>query len=367
MFNWKSWFGSSKKEPVRQPVFLQGTCQFLQSEDGLGVRYHCDQIKENDLCHVMISNDQGQFFQAIDPIWADSNGHFTYSVKCQKGLTQFFLPFGLAQNKTNSSKKDVQTKLQIVIQRPPNPHPIGSTSYQISYPFQPYVQSRHWRPLIALFMSVVRASDEISASSIAKIRSIMMDEIGIPVAERNLLKKVLMKEPSSDLEECIELLFLRHPNYSKQSLFSNLGKIVHAKGFVHKKERTVIRNIANYLGITGAKWIQLSKSLKLQKEAPQTSSTQQGGFFSGRKINNRENINKENMDDYAKHYQPPPINPYKILGISENATAKEIKKAYKEKMRIFHPDKYRDKPEEFQKIAEEKAQEISEAYRMLSN
>ena len=55
------------------------------------------------------------------------------------------------------------------------------------------------------------------------------------------------------------------------------------------------------------------------------------------------------MDDYAKHYQPPPINPYKILGIPENATAKEIKKAYKEKMRIFHPDKYRDKPEKISK------------------
>ena len=93
------------------------------------------------------------FFQAIDPIWADSNGHFTYSVKCQKGLTQFFLPFGLAQNKTNSSQKDAQPKLQIVIQRPPNTHPIGSTSYQISYPFQPYVQSRHWRPLIAFYVS----------------------------------------------------------------------------------------------------------------------------------------------------------------------------------------------------------------------
>ena len=70
------------------------------------------------------------------------------------------------------------------------------------------------------------------------------------------------------------------------------------------------------------------------------------------------------MDDYAKHYQPPPINPYKILGIPENATAKEIKKAYKEKMRIFHPDKYRDKPEVNQKIAEEKAQEI---FRSLSH
>ena len=84
-------------------------------------------------------------------------------------------------------------------------------------------------------MSVVRASDEISASSIAKIRSIMMDEIGIPVAERNLLKS-FDEGAFQRTRRVYWMLFLRHPNYSKQSLFSNLGKIVHAKGFVHKRK-----------------------------------------------------------------------------------------------------------------------------------
>ena len=52
------------------------------------------------------------------------------------------------------------------------------------------------------------------------------------------------------------------------------------------------------------------------------------------------------MDDYTKkHYQPPPINPYKILGIPKRYNCEGDKKGYKEKMRIFHPDKYRDKPE----------------------
>ena len=365
MFNWRSWFKSTKKETIPQPIFLQGSCQFLQSEDGIGIRYHCAQIQANDTCHIMLTDKDGQFYQALDPIWGDPNGYFTYAVQCTDGLVQFFLPFGLAKF-PSSQNTDAQAQIQLVIQRPNVEHPIGSTSYEISYPLQPYVQSNHWRPLIALFMAVARASEEISASSIAKIRTIMIEEIGIPVAERNLLKKVLMKEPSCELEECIELLFLRHPNYSKQALFTNLGKIAHAKGFIHKNERAIIRNTANYLGITGAKWIQLSTSLKLQKEAPPNRSQQtQNGFFSGRRIN--QDKNRENMEDYSKHYQPPPINPYKILGISENATEKEIKKAYREKMRIFHPDKYRDKPEEFQKIAEEKAQEISEAYRMLTN
>ena len=33
-------------------------------------------------------------------------------------------------------------------------------------------------------------------------------------------------------------------------------------------------------------------------------------------------------------------NPYKVLGVSEDATDEEIKKAYRDLVRKYHPDKY---------------------------
>lgn len=53
------------------------------------------------------------------------------------------------------------------------------------------------------------------------------------------------------------------------------------------------------------------------------------------------------------------MNPYEVLRRSENATDEEIKKAYKELVKKYHPDKYHNNP--LADLAEEKLQEINEA------
>ena len=52
--------------------------------------------------------------------------------------------------------------------------------------------------------------------------------------------------------------------------------------------------------------------------------------------------------------------PYKVLGVSPNATDDEVKSAYRELARKYHPDNYGDNP--LSDLAEEKMQEINEAY-----
>ena len=54
------------------------------------------------------------------------------------------------------------------------------------------------------------------------------------------------------------------------------------------------------------------------------------------------------------------MNPYEVLGIPENASDEQIKTAYKELVRKYHPDKYQNNP--LADLAEEKLQEVNEAY-----
>ena len=57
--------------------------------------------------------------------------------------------------------------------------------------------------------------------------------------------------------------------------------------------------------------------------------------------------------------------PYAVLGIGKNATDDEVKAAYKELARKYHPDNYEGNP--LSDLASEKMQEINEAYDAIMN
>lgn len=57
--------------------------------------------------------------------------------------------------------------------------------------------------------------------------------------------------------------------------------------------------------------------------------------------------------------------PYQVLGVSKNASDEEIKNAYRELARKYHPDNYTDNP--LSDLATEKMKEINDAYDAIMN
>lgn len=57
-------------------------------------------------------------------------------------------------------------------------------------------------------------------------------------------------------------------------------------------------------------------------------------------------------------------NPYKVLGVREDASQEEIRSAYLKLVKKYHPDKYVDS--DLKEVANEKLVEINEAYELLT-
>lgn len=58
------------------------------------------------------------------------------------------------------------------------------------------------------------------------------------------------------------------------------------------------------------------------------------------------------------------MNPYKVLGVPENASQEEIRAAYLQLVKKYHPDKYVDNP--LKELAGEKLKEVNQAYEQLT-
>lgn len=58
---------------------------------------------------------------------------------------------------------------------------------------------------------------------------------------------------------------------------------------------------------------------------------------------------------------------YKILGVTKQATEDEIKKAYRKRALVHHPDRHANSTDEEKKEQERKFKELGEAYTVLSD
>ena len=57
--------------------------------------------------------------------------------------------------------------------------------------------------------------------------------------------------------------------------------------------------------------------------------------------------------------------PYQVLGVPSTATDEEVKKAYRDRARKYHPDNYHDNP--LADLAQERMKEINEAYEAVQS
>lgn len=125
------------------------------------------------------------------------------------------------------------------------------------------------------------------------------------------------------------------------------------------------------------------KFVKLEHDQPQTETKNNTveNKSSGNSASEKQGVNPDAKKNISgkKHSQkkveilkpviikklsPEMERAYRLLGLSYDATVEDVKKAYKEKLLYYHPDKH-TKNEILQKVATDKTRQVIESYNLI--
>lgn len=178
--------------------------------------------------------------------------------------------------------------------------------------------------LLVLSAAVMKADGSVKKSELDYVKRFFLTNFGQERAEKYILMlREILKQDIQIYE--VSQQVGRYMDYSsKLQLIHYLFGIASADGSTHENEVDVISVIAKYMGISSADF-QSIKAMFVQEV------------------------------DSA----------YKILGIEPSATDDEVKKAYREMAKKYHPDKVAYLGEDVRKSAEQKLQEVNDAYEKI--
>lgn len=179
--------------------------------------------------------------------------------------------------------------------------------------------------LLSLASLVIKADGTVSQSELDYVRSYFVQTYGKERANATfkVFNEVIKKRTVS--AQNIGLVFRRRMRYeSRLQVLHFLFSIANSDGHVSSPEVQEISKIAGYLGLQMRDF----ESIKAM-------------FFKN------------------------PDSAYKILEIENNASVSEIKKAYRDMVKKYHPDKLQHMDDAYKKGAEDKFRKVQEAYEQL--
>tara|TARA_B100000902_G_C27155628_1_gene836013 strand:- start:133 stop:834 length:702 start_codon:yes stop_codon:yes gene_type:complete len=178
--------------------------------------------------------------------------------------------------------------------------------------------------LLLLSAIVVKVDGKIKKEELECVRLFFIQSFGKQKADRyfKIFNDIKYKDFPSTRSVCLQIN--KHVNHkTRLQIIHFLFSIAHSDGHVDKEEIDIIQKISKYFWIHEYDFLSIS------------------AMFSKNK-----NIN----------------NAYEILGIDNDATDDEIKKAYRRIVKKYHPDKLKDVSQDVIKMAKEKFQSVKDAY-----
>ena len=189
--------------------------------------------------------------------------------------------------------------------------------------------------LMVLIAAVMKADGQVRKSELAYVKRFLLQNYGEEHGKEML--KVLQNLVQQDIpiNQVCQQIKVNTDYNTRYHMVDFLFGISGADGEFHQTELNMLRLIAQYLGISSNDYTSIYE--------------RQVGYRNSSYSSNTRNTS------YSK-------DPYKVLGITREATDDEVKKAYRRMALKYHPDRVAGMSEEMQRSAAEQMKEINEAY-----
>ncbi len=193
--------------------------------------------------------------------------------------------------------------------------------------------------LMVLIAAVMKADGQVKKSELNYVKAFLLQNYGEERGKEML--KVLQQMVQQDIpinQVCVQIKVNTDYNtrYHMVDFLFGLGG---ADGSFDQTELNMLRLIAQYLGISQSDYTSIYER-----------------HVAGRSSSNQTFRHSSNQKD-----------PYKVLGITKDATDDEVKKAYRKMAMKYHPDRVAGMSEEMQRNAAEQMKEINEAYEQIKS
>ena len=213
---------------------------------------------------------------------------------------------------------------------------------------QERVQMAFFTALFSVMGHLAKADGRVSSDEIAQARDVMQ-RMNLDADMRRAAISLFEQGKQADFPLDDVLQQFRTECHRRRNLMQMFVEILmhaaHADGVLHKAERDVLEQVRRQLGFSVQEFQHIEA---LVRNARHFGG---GAGFGGQAPDPQDTLREA----------------YEILGVAEEASDAEVKKAYRRLMSQHHPDKLVAKglPEEMMKLATEKTQEIRKAYELI--
>ncbi|WP_111497599.1 co-chaperone DjlA [Marinobacter bohaiensis] len=208
------------------------------------------------------------------------------------------------------------------------------------------IQSQFLQSTFAVMGALCKADGVVSEEEI-RVAETLFDRLRLSGEQRELAKAAFRRGKEDDFDLDAELDQLLRVTRGQRALLQMFLQVqvsaVAADGELHPAEHQMLLRIARKLGLPESQIDQLEAMLRGARSHGAGGAA--GAPPRGQQL----------------------ADAYKVLGVSEDVSDAELKRAYRKLMSQNHPDKLagRGLPESMREMAEEKTREISNAYDVI--